>query len=329
MSEIQYQDKVIEIPDSLPLLPLRDVVVFPAMIHPLLVGRPGSVSAVEEAMLHERLLMVATQKDKDVDQPTPADIYRTGTLVQITQLLRLPDGTMKILGEGIVRARIVDYRDGDDYFRVSIDRHQDDLDESEEKELQALIRSLEDQFREYVGLNKRVPDGVLMSLEGVEDPRLLADTIATHIPEKIELKQAMLEESSPSARLRILLRVLTEEMEILKLERRIETEVKSQVQRNQREFYLNEQLKAIRRELGHDEDEGDELDEMAARGITGLWLIGVWQRSRASRDVKQRRGNTEALASAYAVDQYRIADDLGGEAALDDLRHRAIGRRSL
>jgi len=260
--EIKYQDKVFHLEDPLPLLPLRDVVVFPSMIHPLLVGRPSSVAAVEESMLHERVLIVATQKDKDIDEPTGQDIHRTGTLVQITQLLRLPDGTMKILVEGLSRVSILDYVSGDEYFRVQFDllEAEDGVDEAE---AEALMRTLQEKFREYVGLNKRVPDGVLMSLDNVEDPLLMADTIATHIPEKIELKQALLEEPSPVARMRILLRVITEEMEILALERQIETEVKSQVQRNQREFYLNEQLKAIRRELGHEDDEASELDEIA------------------------------------------------------------------
>jgi len=262
MVEIKYQDKVLQLDETLPLLPLRDVVVFPSMIHPLLVGRPGSVAAVEESMLHERVLIVATQKNKDIDEPTGQDIHRTGTLVQITQLLRLPDGTMKILVEGISRVRIGSFVEGGDFFRAAYDPipGQGEVDQTE---AEALMRTLQEKFREFVSLNKRVPDGVLMSLENVEDPLLLADTIATHIPEKIELKQALLEEPSPASRMRILLRVITEEMEILQLERQIETEVKSQVQRNQREFYLNEQLKAIRRELGHDEDEANELDEMA------------------------------------------------------------------
>ncbi len=260
--EIKYQDKVFHLEDPLPLLPLRDVVVFPSMIHPLLVGRPSSVAAVEESMLHDRVLIVATQKDKDIDEPTGQDIHRTGTLVQITQLLRLPDGTMKILVEGLSRVSVLEYVSGDEYFRVRFDLLTDD-NSVDEAEAEALMRTLQEKFREYVGLNKRVPDGVLMSLDNVDDPLLLADTIATHIPEKIELKQALLEEPSPLARMRILLRVITEEMEILALERQIETEVKSQVQRNQREFYLNEQLKAIRRELGHEDDEASELDEIA------------------------------------------------------------------
>ena len=260
--EIKYQDKVIQLEAQLPLLPLRDVVVFPTMIHPLLVGRPSSVAAVEESMLRDRVLIVATQKNKDVDEPQHQDIHRTGTLIQITQLLRLPDGTMKILVEGISRVSVGEYVQGDDYFRVNYELIADET-EVDKAEAEALLRTLQEKFRDYVGLNKRVPDGVLMSLDNADDPMLLADTIATHIPEKIELKQALLEEPSPISRMRILLRVITEEMEILQLERQIETEVKSQVQRNQREFYLNEQMKAIRRELGHDDDEANELDEMA------------------------------------------------------------------
>ncbi len=261
MFEIDYQDRTIDVETVLPMLPLRDVVVYPYMIHPLLVGRSGSISAVEEAMLKDRLILVATQKDKEINEPERMDIHRTGTIVHITQLLRLPDGTMKILVEGIVRAKIVRYIPSESHFRVKIEPLPDEPMADAEQE--ALQRKMLELFGDYVKLNKRVPEAVQGSVSNVEDPVLLADTIATHIPEKLELKQTILEERDPAARLRILIRVLTEEIEILKLERKIETEVKSQVQKNQREFYLNEQLKAIRRELGHDADDSRELDELA------------------------------------------------------------------
>ena len=262
MLEIEYQDKVMSIEETLPLLPLRDVVIYPTMIHPLLVGRPGSIAAVEEAMLADRVIMVATQKDKETDEPVPQDIHRTGTVAHITQLLRLPDGTMKILVEGIARARIRSFVDADDCFRVLISARPNVVKEDEE--IQALMRMTLEVFREYVQHNKRVAEAVLETVVGLDDPVLLVDTVATHLPEKLELKQTLLEEEEVGTRLRILARVISEEVEILRLERKIESEVKSQVQRNQREFYLNEQLKAIRRELGQDVDENRELDEMAA-----------------------------------------------------------------
>ena len=260
MFEIEYQGRTMHIDDSLPLLPLRDVVVYPYIIHPLLVGRPASVAAVERAMVQDHLLLVATQRDKEVDEPSPQDIHRVGTVVHITQLLRMPDGTLKILVEGVSRARITDYTRADDHYLVEVELIEDPP--GVPNETQALMRGVGELFERYVKYNKRLPEAVVATVTGLEDPVLLADTVATHIPDKIELKQTILEETDPASRLRILMRVLTEEIEILKLERKIETEVKSQVQKNQREFYLNEQLKAIRRELGHDADEGRELDDL-------------------------------------------------------------------
>jgi len=262
MFEIEYQDKVMQVDEVTPLLPLRDVVIYPTMIHPLLVGRPGSIAAVEEAMLADRVIMVATQKDKDTDEPAPHDIHRTGTVAHITQLLRLPDGTMKILVEGIARARIRHYVQTENFFRVQISPREEAAEVDEET--QALMRMTLEVFTEYVQHHKRLAEAVLESVIGIDDPVLLVDTVATHIPDKLELKQTLLEEEEVASRLRILARVLSEEVEILRLERKIESEVKSQVQRNQREFYLNEQLKAIRRELGQDMDENQELDEFAA-----------------------------------------------------------------
>ncbi len=261
MFEVNYQNKTMQVDEVMPLLPLRDVVIYPTMIHPLLVGRPGSIAAVEEAMLADRMIMVATQKDKETDEPEPHDVHRTGTVAHITQLLRLPDGTMKILVEGIARARVRHYVQTDEFFRVQISPRQEIVEQNDE--LQALMRMTLEVFTEFVQFNKRVSDAVLESVISIDDPVLLVDTVATHIPEKLELKQALLEEEEIPSRLRILARVLSEEVEILRLERKIEGEVKSQVQRNQREFYLNEQMKAIRRELGQDGDENRELDELA------------------------------------------------------------------
>jgi ATP-dependent Lon protease len=261
MFEVNYQNKTMQVDEVMPLLPLRDVVIYPTMIHPLLVGRPGSIAAVEEAMLADRMIMVATQKDKETDEPEPHDVHRTGTVAHITQLLRLPDGTMKILVEGIARARVRHYVQTENFFRVQISPRQEIVEENDE--LLALMRMTLEVFTEFVQHNKRVSDAVLESVITIEDPVLLVDTVATHIPEKLELKQTLLEEEEVPSRLRILARVLSEEVEILRLERKIEGEVKSQVQRNQREFYLNEQMKAIRRELGQEADDNRELDELA------------------------------------------------------------------
>ncbi len=260
MSVSDRQDEVVTIPDSMPVLPLRDVVIYPGMITPLLVGRPRSLAALDEAMKGERLLLVVTQRQMNVDDPEPGDLYSLGTVVKILQLMRLVEGTMRILVEGVSRGEIVRFHRSRKYLRAQV-RAVESAPAASNK-MEAMVRSVSSQFTEYVQLNKRIPDEVLRSVLPIEDPDRLADSIASHIIAKIESKQPLLEAVDLPERYRMLGTILAEELEILRLEKKIEGEVRSQVQKNQKEFYLNEQLKAIRKELGQGGDESSEVDEI-------------------------------------------------------------------
>jgi ATP-dependent Lon protease len=260
MSVSDRQDEVVSIPDSMPVLPLRDVVIYPGMITPLLVGRPRSLAALDEAMKGERLLLVVTQRQMNVDDPEPEDLYSLGTVVKILQLMRLVEGTMRILVEGVSRGEIARFHKSRKYLRAQV--HAVSGASLASNQMEALVRSVSSQFTEYVQLNKRIPDEVLRSVLPIEDPDRLADSIASHIIAKIESKQPLLEAVDLPERYRLLGTILAEELEILRLEKKIEGEVRSQVQKNQKEFYLNEQLKAIRKELGHAGDESSEVDEL-------------------------------------------------------------------
>jgi ATP-dependent Lon protease len=260
MSVSDRQDEAVTIPDSMPVLPLRDVVIYPGMITPLLVGRPRSLAALDEAMKGERLLLVVTQRQMNVDDPEAGDLYALGTVVKILQLMRLVEGTMRILVEGVSRGEIVRFHKSRKYLRAQVKAVESATLAS--NQMEAMVRSVSSQFTEYVQLNKRIPDEVLRSVLPIEDPDRLADSIASHIIAKIESKQPILEAVELSERYRLLGTILAEELEILRLEKKIEGEVRSQVQKNQKEFYLNEQLKAIRKELGHGGDESSEVDEI-------------------------------------------------------------------
>jgi ATP-dependent Lon protease len=248
MATIRRADDVLEIGDTLAVMPLRDVVVYPHMIVPLLVGRPGSVAALQEAAAGDRLLFVTAQRSPDVVDPGPDDVHRMGVVARILQQLKLPDGTLKVLIQGVVRARMARTVAAANPVRARIQVLEDV--ETTSPEVEALQRRVATQFSEYVRLNKRIPDEVLVSVVGIEDPSTLSDTIAAHVIGKVGVKQRVLEAVDLATRFRTLGQVLTEELEILHIERKIEGDVKSQVKRNQKEFYLNEQLKAIRRELG-------------------------------------------------------------------------------
>ncbi len=263
MSAISQQDDSIHIPDSVPVLPLRDVVIFPGMVTPLLVGRPRSLAALDEAMKGERLLLVVTQKQMNVDDPAPKDLYEVGTVVKILQLMRLVEGTMRILVEGVSRGETLRYHKTKKYLRADV--RVVNASPVESNQMEAMVRSVSSQFTEYVQLNKRIPDEVLRSVLPIEDPDRLADSIGSHLIAKIESKQPLLEAVAIDERYRLLSSILAEELEILRLEKKIEGEVRSQVQKNQKEFYLNEQLKAIRKELGHGGDETNEIDDLRER----------------------------------------------------------------
>ncbi len=249
-------------PTVLPLLPLRDVVVFPHMVIPLFVGRPKSIKALETAMEAGKSILLVAQKSAAKDEPGPEDMYGTGTVANILQMLKLPDGTVKVLVEGTHRARIPSVTDLKTHYvaeAVPVPAEQ-----QEGTELEAMRRAMISQFDQYVKLNKKIPPEILTSLAGIDEPGRLADTIAAHLPLKLEQKEEVLEMFDVQRRLEHLLALMETELDILQVEKRIRGRVKKQMEKSQREYYLNEQVKAIQKELG-DLEEGADLDEMEKR----------------------------------------------------------------
>src|SRR5213593_3782053 len=261
MIRLERDGEVFEIRDRIPLLPLRDVVIFPYMTIPLLVGRIPSVNAIEAAVQKDRVLFVLAQRRPDVPDPVAKDLYRVGTVVRVLQLFRLPDGTMRVLVEGICRARAKKFFKGSEYMSTSVSIIEDKV--RQDAQLEAMTRNVLASFNDYVHLNRRVPDEVLSTANNIGNPVLLSYTVASHLILKVSVKQAVLEEDDLTERFRQLSKTLANELEILKLERKIEGQVRSQVHKNQKEFYLNEQLKAIRKELGHQNEFASEIDELS------------------------------------------------------------------
>jgi ATP-dependent Lon protease len=247
-------------PGLYPLLPLRDIVIFPHMVTPLFVGRPRSIQALEGAMERDKKVFLATQKDPKNDEPQADDIYDVGTLGQIIQLLKLPDGTVKVLVEGKSRARIDAFVERDDCHFVDIEELPDSLLES--PELEALIRSVTDTFENYINLSKKVPPEVVSSVKGITEAGRLADTIIAHLNVRISEKQEVLATIDSRERLEGLLGLLEREVEILQIEKKIRSRVKSQMERSQKEYYLNEQMRAIQKELGEKDEFKQELRDL-------------------------------------------------------------------
>ncbi|MFA7669252.1 MAG: endopeptidase La [Burkholderiaceae bacterium] len=246
-------------PTDLPLLPLRDVVVFPHMVIPLFVGRPRSIRALELAMEAGNHIMLVAQKLAGKDDPRPEDLYEIGCVASILQMLKLPDGTVKVLVEGLQRARIDNVTDAETHFAAVVMPLAPETGDS--AEVEALRRAVMAQFEQYVKLNKKIPQEILTSLTGIDDPGRLADTISAHLPLKLDQKQRMLEVAGTSDRLEGLLNQLEEEIDILQVEKRIRGRVKKQMEKSQRDYYLNEQVKAIQKELGEGE-EGADIEEL-------------------------------------------------------------------
>jgi ATP-dependent Lon protease len=246
-------------PVTLPLLPLRDVVVFPHMVIPLFVGRPKSIKALEAAMEQGRQIMLVAQKAAGKDEPRAEDLFEIGCVSSILQMLKLPDGTVKVLVEGVQRARTLKVTETEEHFVGEV--LPVEAEDSATPEIEALRRAVTQQFDQYVKLNKKIPPEILTSISGIDDAGRLADTIAAHLPLKLEAKQAVLDLSSVARRLEKLLEQLEHEVDILQVEKRIRGRVKRQMEKSQREYYLNEQVKAIQKELG-DGEEGADLEEL-------------------------------------------------------------------
>ncbi len=286
---------------SLPVLPLRDIVVFPHMIVPLFVGREKSVKALEAVMHEGKQIILLTQKSPAVDDPAPADLYEIGTMGTILQMLKLPDGTVKVLVEGNRRIKITNYTRTDTYLEAQTE----DLVEPQtaaDPELEALARAVVTQFEQYVKLNKKIPPEVIVSINQIEDSAKLADTIAAHLTLKIEEKQNLLEAPTTGARLEQIYGFMEGEIGVLQVEKRIRSRVKRQMEKTQREYYLNEQMKAIQKELGEGEDGVDEIGEIEKK-IEELKLSKD-AKDRAKAEIKKLRQMSPMSAEATVVRNY-------------------------
>src|ERR1700758_4830378 len=285
--------------DTYPVLPLRDIVVFPHMIVPLFVGREKSIRALEEVMRNDTFILLATQKNASDDDPATDSIFEVGTLASVLQLLKLPDGTVKVLVEGAERARVLRYGERTDYYEAEAEALADTSGERVEAE--ALARSVVTEFESYVKLNKKVSPEVVGVVQQIEDYAKLADTVASHLAVKIPDKQAILETPTVTERLEKVLGLMESEISVLQVEKRIRTRVKRQMEKTQREYYLNEQMKAIQKELG-DEDGKDELAELEEK--IKRTKLSKEAREKAQHELKKLRQMSPMSAEATVVRNY-------------------------
>jgi ATP-dependent Lon protease len=283
-----------------PILPLRDIVVFPHMIVPLFVGREKSVRALEDVMKEDKQILLVAQKNAAQDDPTVNDIFSVGTIGTVLQLLKLPDGTVKVLVEGNQRARIVKFTENELFFQAVAEPMQDRAGDPQEHE--ALARTVITQFEQYIKLNKKIPPEVLVSINQIDDPSKLADTVASHLQLKIPEKQELLELEGVSERLERVYAFMESEIGVLQVEKRIRNRVKRQMEKTQREYYLNEQLKAIQKELGEGEDGRDEIAEIEER--VQKTKLSKEAREKALAEVKKLRTMSPMSAEATVVRNY-------------------------
>jgi len=285
---------------TLPLLPLRDIVVFPHMIVPLFVGRDKSVKALEEVMKADKQILLATQKSAADDEPGHDAIHQTGVVASVLQLLKLPDGTVKVLVEGGVRVEITGFTPREEYYEAICETVAEDP--GDEAELEALMRTVAGKFEDYVKLNKKVPPEALASLAQIQEPGKLADSIAAHLAVKIEEKQSLLEDPDVASRLERVLGLMEGEIGVLQVEKKIRSRVKRQMEKTQREYYLNEQMKAIQRELGEGDDGREELAELEQR--LNEAKLPKEARAKADAEFKKLRQMSPMSAEATVVRNY-------------------------
>jgi len=285
---------------TLPLLPLRDIVVFPYMVAPLFVGREASINALEHAMSLDKRIFLAAQKDAQVDKPGAQDIFPEGTIGTILQLLRLPDGTVKALIEGRERGTITQYLDHPDFFLVQVSPRVETMGEG--LEIKALVRSVNSTFKAYARLNKKIPAEVIKAVESIENPVQLSDTVAAHLPLKLEDKQILLVSHSLAERLEKIYGFMRGEIEVLQIEQRIKTRVKKQMEKTQREYYLNEQMRAIQKEMGEKDDFKQEVEELEKR-LAGKRMPRE-AKEKCSHEIKKLKMMSPMSAEATVVRNY-------------------------
>lgn len=283
-----------------PVLPLRDIVVFPHMIVPLFVGREKSVKALEDVMNEDKQILLVAQKNASDDDPTTKDIYDVGTIATVLQLLKLPDGTVKVLVEGVERARIKSFTDKEEFFEAEVERVEEEVADPEEVE--ALSRTVISQFERYVKLNKKVPPEVLISVNQIEDTNKLADTVASHLALKISDKQELLALFDIGARLEKVYAFMKSEIGVLQVEKKIRGRVKRQMEKTQREYYLNEQMRAIQKELGETEDGRDEISELEDKIKSTKFSKEA--REKCEAEVKKLKSMSPMSAEATVVRNY-------------------------
>ena len=283
-----------------PVLPLRDIVVFPHMIVPLFVGREKSVRALEDVMKEDKQILLVAQKDAGLDDPTTDDIHRVGTVGTVLQLLKLPDSTVKVLVEGGARARITKFIDGEDFFQAEAIIIEEDAGES--AEMEALARTVITQFEQYVKLNKKIPPEVLVSLNQIDDHSKLADTVASHLTVRVSEKQEILEIGNVGERLERVFSFMESEIGVLQVEKKIRNRVKRQMEKTQREYYLNEQLKAIQKELGETEEGRDEVGEFEER--IKKTRLSKEANEKAMSELKKLRNMSPMSAESTVVRNY-------------------------
>ncbi|MFK7942398.1 MAG: endopeptidase La [Paracoccaceae bacterium] len=321
--------------NTYPVLPLRDIVVFPHMIVPLFVGREKSVRALEAVMKDDRQILLASQKDAAEDDPGEGDIYRVGSLANVLQLLKLPDGTVKVLVEGRSRAKITDFVVNEDFFEAAIVRV-DEVQAAEET-VAALSRSLIDRFERYVKLNKNVPEEALANIGEIEDASKLADTIAGHLGVKLSERQKLLEEPDVSKRMEKILALIQGEISVLQVEKKIKSRVKTQMEKTQREYYLNEQMKAIQRELGEGDEGRDDISEYEHQ--IEETKFSKEARDKAVTELKKLKNMSPMSAEATVVRNYldwmlsipwgkksRVKKDLGRAQDVLDADHYGLDK---
>jgi len=288
-------------PIDLPLLPLRDVVVFPHMVIPLFVGRPKSIKALEMAMEADRRIMLVAQKAAAKDEPSVSDMFDVGCVSTILQMLKLPDGTVKVLVEGQQRAMVASIEDAETHFTATVTPVEATPEANKPSEIEALRRAVMQQFDQYVKLNKKIPPEILTSISSIDDPGRLADTIAAHLPLKLENKQVVLDLADVKARLENLFEQLDREVDILNVDKKIRGRVKRQMEKNQRDFYLNEQVKAIQKELGEG-DEGADIEEIEKK--IKLAKMPAEARKKADAELKKLKLMSPMSAEATVVRNY-------------------------
>ncbi|MFH1685970.1 MAG: endopeptidase La [bacterium] len=281
--KLQYNTESIDVPLRLPIIPLRDVVVFPYMMYPLLIGREFTVNALQRAMVRGKQVLLVAQKRADIESPKREDLYDVGVVARILQVMKMPNGTLKVLVEGLARVRLASFSRRERYLQAQVEILQ--ADDGDRKETVALARNVSERFAEYVRLNRRIPDEVVLTVSSVDDLNQRTDTIAAHLLHRIDTKQKILEAVNVSDRLRVLTDVLEEEIEILKIERKIDGNVRESMSRSQREYYLQQQLKAIKDELGQFDEPGAEVDDLFAKLEAGDFPEEV--RSKADDEIKR------------------------------------------